>query len=166
MGDAQALVVPPKDLVVEQLALGPEADVRLGGDALLDVALHHPRGDGDPLERVLVRGLVLVDQAGRAQRDLVAVLEQVRLDAFVADEGAVEAAQVTEQEPSVRGEDDLHVLLGDDSVEDLSGCRPSVLWAPSSNSWGSGPETRISFAMELRFLAPSALRDGAPQFCR
>ena len=41
------------------------------------------------------------------------------LHALAAQERAVEAAEVAEQEAPVRLADDLRVLLGDDAVEDL-----------------------------------------------
>ena len=56
---------------------------------------------------------------GRAERDLVAVDQDVLVHALAAQERAVQAAEVAEQEPPVGLADDLRVLLGDDAVEDL-----------------------------------------------
>jgi hypothetical protein len=118
VADAEALVVAAELLVVGDLALGREvAGRRL--DALPDVALGQARRDRDPVLRLLDRRLVDEEEPGRPHRDLVAVGQDVVADALAADEGAVQRAQVAQQEAAVGAALDLRVLLRDDPVEDL-----------------------------------------------
>ena len=56
---------------------------------------------------------------GRAEHDLVAVAQDVLAHPLAAQERAVQAAEIAEQEAPVGLADDLRVLLGDDAVEDL-----------------------------------------------
>ena len=76
---------------------------------------HGGRGNRGP------GGAVVEAALGRAEGDLIAVLEgRFAPDALVIDEGAVEAAQITE-DPVIAAELDDAVFLRHDLVEELNG---------------------------------------------
>ena len=118
--EAQLLVVAAQHLDVEDLALGQE--LARGGrrlDLLADERLGRRGRDRHLLQQRVLRRALLEGQAGRAEHDLVAVAEHVLADPLAAQERAVEAAEIAEQEVTVGLPDDLGVLLGHDAVQDL-----------------------------------------------
>jgi len=71
--DAELLVVAPQHLDVVDFLFGQELATRRGADALPDVAVGQPGRDGDALQHLLAGRCLDEQEAGRAERDLVAV---------------------------------------------------------------------------------------------
>ncbi len=78
-----------------------------------------PGRDRHAAERVLALGLVDEDDARRAHRELVAVVQVVVPDALAAQERPVQRLEIAQHEAAVGGPLDLRVLLRDDPIEDL-----------------------------------------------
>src|SRR5262249_40509170 len=106
---------------VVDLLLGQEFAPRRGADALPDVALGGARRDRDALQDLFGRGGFGVDEAGRSERDLLALEEHPLLGAVAPAGGPVEAAEIAEQKLPIGRAQDLRVLLRYDAIEDLDG---------------------------------------------
>ena len=136
--EAQLLVVAAQDLDVEDLLLGQEL-ARRGRrlDLLADERLGRRGRDRDLLQQRVLGRALLEGEARRAERDLVAVAEDVLADALAAQERAVELPRSRN-----RNRPSGWRMICACSFETmrsricsvLSGCRPTVLTAPSSYS--------------------------------
>ena len=126
VGDAQLLVVGAQDRDVLDVLLGQEP--RVGRQCALDLALDLVRRHRHLADRQLVLRPVLGEAIGRvAERDLIAGLQRPLADLLSVDEGAVEAADITNYVATVGSQRDPAVLLRHDAVEDLD----RVVWMAS-----------------------------------
>ena len=130
-----------------------------GLQALADQGLVGGGLDADPFEHGLRGALVVEDQLGAAQGQLVALAEQVLADPLAAEEGAVEAAEIAVEEGAAGLADDLGMFLRHDPVEDLH----HVVGVTADGRHGAELDLPPTIAPEHHELGHPPLQSNTPE---